>query len=54
MPGVALKAINMCGSGSTRARPLANGWPDWANGFARAASRTTMPALMFSAASGRM
>jgi hypothetical protein len=47
-----LNAISRPGSGSTSARPPASGGPDLANGFARAASRTTTLALSLSAASG--
>jgi len=36
LPGAALKAISMPGSGSTRAKPPASGCPDLANRLARA------------------
>ena len=54
VPGAALKATSMPFSGSTSAKPLANGWPDLAKGCARAASRTTIFAFKLRAASGRV
>ena len=54
VPGAALKAISVPGSGSASAKPPASGFPDFAKGLARAASSTTMLAFKPSAASGRV